>query len=119
MPRGEEVKFEFSSADASTAAAGVLYNADAGVRTLAATQRFVVTSVALLTAVAQRYDVFSDNNDDDTVDAGERIIGGHFAAGIAHSLNTEIYCQLGITPKVLGAAAGQVDVIMTGYILNT
>ncbi len=58
---------------------------------------------------------------DGAVDDGERILAGSVGdnGGIAMSfVTTPRYCKRGITPKVKSDTAGQVDVILTGFILT-
>lgn len=118
--RGEIVHGEFSSPDAQAAGAVSLFDGDGRVRNLAATERLVVTDVVVIADAKMAVDVFSDNDGDSTEDAGERIAGGVLAANtlLAVSFATPRYCKRGVTPKVKAGAVGQVDVLLTGFILT-
>ncbi len=119
--RGEVIHGEFNSADARVAAAVKLYDGDGKLRALAATERLVVTDVVVVAAAKMAVNVFSDNDADGAVDDGERILAGSVGdnGGIAMSfVTTPRYCKRGITPKVKSDTAGQVDVVLTGFILT-
>ncbi len=119
--RGEVIHGEFNSADARAAAAVKLYDGDGKLRALAATERLVVTDVVVVAAAKMAVNVFSDNDADGAVDDGERILAGSVGdnGGIAMSfVTTPRYCKRGITPKVKSDTAGQVDVVLTGFILT-
>ena len=119
--RGEVIHGEFNSADARVAAAVKLYDGDGKARELAAHERLVVTDVVIVAAAKMAVNVFSDNDADGAVDDGERILAGSVGdnGGIATSfVTTPRYCKRGITPKVKSDTAGQVDVVLTGFILT-
>jgi hypothetical protein len=120
--RGEVVHGEFSSADAQAAMPVSLFDGDGRVRHLAATERLVVTDLMIVADAKMAVDVFSDNDGDGTVDAGERIAGGVLAANVPLAMSlatTPRYCKRGIVPKVKAGGVGQVDVLLTGFILTT
>lgn len=118
--RGEPVHAELQSADASTAAAVVLYNAQGAVRTLQATERLLVWSVMIASAAAVTVDVFGGTGA--TAAAGERIATGYMAVtsnqGTQHS-GLPFACRLGVTPKVKASGAGAVTVILVGEIVKS
>lgn len=119
--RGEVIHGEFSSADARVAAAVSLYDGDGRARALAATERLVVTDVVMVAAAKMALTIFSDNDGDGAVDNGERILAGSVGdnGGVAMSfVTTPRYCKRGIVPKVKSDTAGQVDVVLTGFILT-
>ena len=111
--RGEPVHGEVVSADASGGVAVILYS-DGGVtvRTLASTEFLTVTDVVGISTAGGAYALVAD-----TDAAGRRIVKGNADAlgGIAHSFNTPRTCPKGVTPKFI-ADAGQVDVVITGFI---
>lgn len=115
--QGEPVQIEFSSADASAAAAVSLFNADGAARTLAAHERLLIDS-GTVTVVTTTATLITDGDGDGAVDAGERI--GVFAAGTnPFEFGEEGFaCPIGKTPKVKGAAAGQIDLVATGRIVK-
>jgi len=121
MERGEQVHGELVSADASTAAAIVLYKAGTRtVRTLGSTEHLVITDVMMNSTAATDVALFDDADADGTIDAGERIAHGDFSAkgGLVTAFSTPRYCSKGITPKVKAGAAGAVKVLILGYILK-
>lgn len=122
--RGDPVEFEFNSADASTAAALVLrQSGDRSSRTLASGERFVMeqlvahivaadASSAHITAV-----ITADTDGDGDLDAGDlmAVIGG----GSVHaSFPNGMAGALGVIPKVLASASGQIYIAGTGYIMQ-
>jgi hypothetical protein len=118
MVSGDEVKGEFSSADATTAAVATLYNAQGVARPLTTGDRLVITDIFGVAASAAGLVVlFSDNDADGVIDAGERLFP--FSGSSSAQLTTELYCKAGITPKVKAAAAGQVDLVFTGVIIRS
>jgi hypothetical protein len=118
--QGETVSIEFSSADASTAAAVTLKDADGATRTLASNERLLIdTLTASLAAAVLLVTVISDNDADGAIDAGERLAAfgantGNFEAGPEGQPG-----KTGITPKVKASGAGQVDITGTGRIIKT
>lgn len=122
--RGEEVSFELVSADASTAALVVIYSNGGGnvprpVRALGAKERLVVTDVIFASAVALTGDLYDGTGASPA--AGERIfpiVSTTSVGSMYPSLQTPHYCQVGNTPKVKMAAAGQFSLIGKGFILK-
>jgi hypothetical protein len=116
---GENVHFEFSSADASAAAVVTIYNNDGGARALAANERLVITDIhASAGGAVGLVDIFNGTGASPAV--GERLFTFNLAATIGPaypSLNTPAYCRKGVVPKVKAAAAGQLNVNGTGIIV--
>jgi hypothetical protein len=116
---GEIVRGVISSADASAAgAAATLYRTD-GVAfgALAAGQRLVITDAEWVCAAgAGLVKLFSDNDADGVVDAGEELL---YMAGSNITSCVERYAKQGKTVKARAAAAGQIDIIFSAYVLNT
>lgn len=120
IPNGELVHGEFTSADASTAAAVALYDAQGVARVLAATERLIVESYHMVSAVALTVTLFNDNDADSVVDAGEVIGRGSFGAngGLAES-SIQHKCKRGIGLKIKASGAGQVDAVVRGVIVSS
>lgn len=122
--RGEEVSFELVSADASTAAAVTIYGIGGGnvlrpTRALTSKERLVITDVLFASAVALTGDLYDGTGASPA--AGERImpIVSTTSVGTMYpSLQTPHYCQVGNTPKVKTAAAGQFSLIGKGFIIK-
>lgn len=119
MQQGETVNFQFSSADASTAAAVGIFNADGGVRTLGANERLIVDTLqGSLAAAVLTLNIFADANAGGTVGSGERVAvfgpGNNF-----FEANEEGYgLPVGIGLSAKASGAGQVDVTGSGRIVK-
>lgn len=117
MKPGIPVTFEFTSADATTAAAVTIKDQNNATRTLGAEEQlWVDTASAALAAAVLTCDLISDNDADAAVDAGELIATfgpntGNFDGGEEGSP-----CHKGITPKVKGSNAGVVRITGTARI---
>ena len=112
---------EFSSTDASAPgtepdARVTLYDMLKAAITITATQTVVITDITIVAGSAMTVTIFDGANT--TVEAGERIAKGNFAAngGQSSKLATPHFCKVGTYPKVLTSVAGQVDVILHGYV---
>lgn len=123
--RGEPVKWEFVSADATTAAAITLWDGNSVSRTLAATERFMLLSYTGVMAVAVlNATLFDDLNANGTVDAGERMaefanIGGGLQAHISGTFEGEGQAGgKGRMPKIKASAAGAIAFSGNGYIIK-
>lgn len=122
--RGEEVTFEISSADASTAVLVVIYTIGAGaagrqVRALGAKERLVITDVIFASAAALTGDLYDGTGA--SAAAGERImpIASTTSVGSMYpSFQTPHYCQVGNTPKIKLSGAGQFTVKGMGFIIK-
>jgi hypothetical protein len=122
--RGEEVSFELSNADASTAKPIVVYTIGSGatgrqVRTIGAKERLVVTDVHIVSAVALAGDFYDGNGAAPA--SGERIVPIVTTTSngvIVTNLSVPHYCQTGVTPQVKTAAAGQFTLSGTGFIIK-
>lgn len=116
---GDIVHFEFTSADATTAAPVVVYNNDGTARPLVASERLVITDIHISSAAAMTVDVYSGVGAGPA--AGERLFNvvASASVGTAYpSLVQPIYVKRGVTPLVKASAIGQVTVIGTGVILR-
>lgn len=114
--RGEAFHAEVSSTDASGGIAITLYKAGSTTAyTLLSTEYVDVTDIIFISTAGGVYALTMDVNS-----AGHWIAKGNAAAlgGLAHHFETPVSCPIGITPKLF-AAAGQVDLIVTGYITKT
>ena len=119
--RGEEVHGEHAAA-AATGQEITLYGQEQVARTLAATESLVVTDITVSASEAATVTVFSDKDDDDTIDTGERIfvatfVGSNFGPVSASFVGTPFYGAKGAKPHVI-TTAGTVYLTMTGYILK-
>lgn len=122
--RGEEVSFELSVADASTAQPVVLYTIGSGaagrqVRALASNERLVISDVCFASAVALSGDFYDGSGAAPA--AGERIVPivSTTSVGTMYpSFQVPHYCQTGKTPRVKTAAAGQFTLTGQGYIIR-
>jgi hypothetical protein len=122
--RGEEVSFELSSADSSTAAPVVIYSNGGGalarpVRVLGAKERLVVTDVHVTGKVAVDGSFYDGSGA--SPGAGELITAFVIttsSGGFVTNLSTPHYCQVGKTPLVKNSAAGQYTLTGKGFILK-
>ena len=116
---GESVGLEFQSADATTAAAITLKDANNVTRTLLSSERLLIDTVSMtLAAAVLQAELINDTDADGNVDAGERIASfgpncGNFVAG-----EEGVSCNAGTTPKVKAAQAGIVILNGSGRIVN-
>lgn len=120
MSRGTEVHGEVNTDDASSGVEISLYDWNGGAVTLGSTERLVVTDITLVSAVGGDCSVFLDADNDNALDAGETVLRGTVNAG--GGISASFVCtpragQPGAKPHVL-APAGDVDVVLTGYILK-
>mgnify|MGYP001601444224 CR=1 FL=1 len=118
---GQEVKFEFVSTDAQTAAAISIYDWDGVAITLGSSERLLITGWVMVVGSALTINVFSDNDADAAVDAGERMLVGEFAANGGTAIGTiaeGLPAKRGITPKVKASAAGNVNIVGVGRLLR-
>jgi hypothetical protein len=119
MVNGEEIRGEFSSADATTAGAITWYKPNGAAYVPASPERIVITDILpAIVSGAGTVKVFSDNDADGVVDAGETLAVLNNASGTI-ALATEVYAAQGKTVKVKAAAAGQVDIVFSGKITRT
>ena len=112
---------EFGSADASALSEAnsriLLYGAGSTTAiTLAATNQVVITYYTILAGAALTVTLY--DGADATVGAGEVVARGNYGAngGERALIGPGHHCQPGTWPKVKVSAAGQVDVIIHGYI---
>lgn len=125
---GEVVHGEFTSADASTAAAFTIYGKQATngatarpTRPIVAGERLIVTDVYISSVTALTVNVFDDSNADGLVTAGEKIAAVALGAlGVSSQrFDSGHYCNPGTTPKLKASGAGQVDAIIRGVIVKS
>jgi hypothetical protein len=105
---------EVSSTDAHTGVAATIYlSGNATAYTLAATDRVNITDILLNLAGGGTYEIVFAASDT----AGQRVIKGTLpvAGHIEHHFETPIAGPLATAPTLI-AAAGQVDLVMTGAI---
>ena len=116
--RGEEVRIEYVTADASSAASLNLYDINGNSRSLGSGERLVLLALAIQSA-ASSLDIFDDANDNDTVNDGERLWAtgttGYFDV---HFMHAGQYCGEGRVPKALGGNASAVTITGHGYIIR-
>lgn len=124
--QGKIVRIDLQSADLTTAAELGLYDEDGNAVTLQPHERLILQELGISAEQATDYvTVFSDDDDDNTVDAGERLMHvGSDTTGTAE-VNTRrqfgpegLAGALGIVPHVIAAEAGTVTVAGVGYIIN-
>ena len=112
---GNPFKGEVVDANAGGAGAVVtLYmQGEATAHTLAADERLNVTDVLFVSTTGGVYDLFFGTS----TGAGKHVVKGNAAAlgGIAHHFETPISGPLA-TNLWLTAAAGQIDLVVSGYI---
>jgi hypothetical protein len=117
--QGRTVKIQFSSADASTAAAISLFDDNDATVTLAANERLIIDSLtASLASAVTTVTVFSDDDADAAVDAGERIVVFSPGNGFFGSGEEGYAVPIGKTVKVKASGAGQVDITGTARIIK-
>lgn len=106
-----------SSADASTAVALTIYDSDGNAVTLGSDERVILHSIGGAVATAT-LTIFADNDDDNTVDAGEELF---IATNTAFSMEfgpEGIAGALGIPIHAIASGAGQVDFVIVGSIVK-
>jgi hypothetical protein len=112
---GDPVHGEVISADASGAGVAVtLYpGGSLTARTLASNEFLTITDVIFISTAGGVYDLIFGTS----AGAGKHIVKGDADAlgGLAHHFETPIAGPVGVTPLLI-AAAGQVDLVITGYI---
>lgn len=113
--QGDPVKGEVVSADASGAGVAVTwYNAGTlTARVLAADEHLVITDVLFISTAGGVYDLIFGTG----TGAGKHIVKGNATAlgGIAHHFETALVGPTGVNALLI-AAAGQVDLIVSGAI---
>jgi hypothetical protein len=122
--QGEYVALEFSSADASTAAAITVKDSNGATRTVASNERLLIDTLSAAGPYATdpandiSVSIFNDLDGNGTVAAGERIMvyrgNGVFdggAEGFSVKPNTSV--------KVKASASGQIDVTGIGRIIKS
>jgi hypothetical protein len=114
---GDIVRLVLASADASAGVAFTIYDTRGVARVLASTERLVITDGEwVIAAGAGLVTVFSDNDADSAVDAGEELM---YLSGANITSCIERYAARGKTVKGRAAAAGQVNVVLAGNIITT
>lgn len=120
--RGDPVQIEFSSDDATTAAAVSLRHAGgAAITALAANERLIVNSLSgALAAAVLHAELFNDADGDGNIDAGE--ILACFGIGPNHvhfeGPDEGTACGLATIPKIKAAVAGFVRIAGVGFIVK-
>jgi hypothetical protein len=113
--QGDPVHLEVSSAnEGGTAITALIYPAgSATALTLGANDYLTITDVVYISTAGGAYSFCFGAADA----AGIRIVKGNAEAlgGVAHSFETPRSGPKGVTPRLI-AAAGQVDLVATGYI---
>lgn len=113
---GDPVQLEFSSADASTAAAITIKDGNNATRTLQSYERLLIDSLIGDIAAGVTADVFDDKDADGTVDAGE-LLASLGALNTTYTNNDSgLSVTTGNTPKVKSSGAGSVKITGTGRI---
>jgi len=122
--RGEPVKWEFTSSDATTAAPITLWDANSVARPLDPEERlFLLSYTASLEAGTTIVSLFDDKDGDSVVDPGERLaeFGNRsgFPVPISGAWNGEGQaCGKGRIPKIKAAAVGEIAISGNGYIIK-
>lgn len=123
MHQGETVNLQFSSADATTAAAVGIFDADGNTRTLASNERLIVDQLQanISGSNVTKLDLFGDNDAGADVDSGERV--AVFGASAGQSNRFEAGCEgyalpVGVGLSAKANAAGQVDVTGSARIIR-
>lgn len=112
---------EFSSADASALTEAnsrvLLYGTGStSAITLDTNDQVIVTAMTLVSTAAITVTVY--DGADNSAGAGEVLFYGDLAAKgvVAQPFATPHYCQKGTWPKVKGSGAGQINLVLRGYI---
>ena len=113
--QGDPVHGEVSSADASGGISVSLFTGGgaAAARTVASSEFLTITDIIFLTTAGGDAALVADSDA-----AGKRIFKHsdfEVKGGVAHSFSIPWECAKGVTPKLI-AAAGQVDLTITGFI---
>ena len=123
MNHGSQFKITFSSADATTAAALTISDANSVARTLASNERFIIDHIVLNRAAASTLvRIFDDLNGDGLVGATELMLSATSPTGtpLFASFDQEgLPGGLGRMPKVIASAIGLVEVTGTGHIVTS
>ena len=113
--QGDPVKLEISDANAGgTILMATIYpQGSLTARTLAATEILYITDLIFSSTAGGAYNFIFGTTDG----AGKRIAKGNADAkgGLAHHWETPVAGPAGVVPGLI-AAAGQVDVVMTGFV---
>ena len=113
--QGDPVKGEIVSADASGAGVAVTWYpaGSATARVLASDEYLAITDILFISTAGGVYDLIFGT----TTGAGKHIAKGNAAAlgGLAHHFETPAVGPKGVNALLI-AAAGQVDLIVQGYI---
>ena len=115
--QGETVSIEFTSADASTAAAVTIKDSDLVTRTLASNERLLIDSLNANIATGVTVSVINDTDADGNIDAGERIAELSINTVVAEFGAEGFSCKTGFTPKVKASGAGAVTITGMGRIV--
>lgn len=122
---GSPFHAEFTSSDASTpaneaAARMTIYGAQSATAVALDTNDQVIITDLRVLCGGTGLTVYVFDGSDTTVDNGERISQGTYAAngGEFQAMQTPYYCQKGKYPKVKTSGAGQIDVIARGVIVR-
>jgi hypothetical protein len=123
MDRGNPVHLEASDDDASAGINFTMYRSGSTTAiTLGAGQYLTITDVVFISTAGGVYTLAFDAllSGSHAADAGTWIAKGNADAvgGLAHHFETPRTGPKGVMPRLL-AAAGQVDVVLTGYIQET
>jgi hypothetical protein len=127
LQHGNPVRCEFTSANATTAAAISIYDSDGNAVTLGADERLMLHHVSGQIAPASGLVVrlISDQDGDGDVDAGDVLwISASTSSAVGEggvNVNFHPYpivCPRGITPKIKAAAAGQIDFVFGASIVK-
>ncbi len=120
---GETVSLEFSSADATTAAAMTIKDSNLVTRTLASNERLLIDSLSG-SAVANASDPSADirvsvfeKDGDGTLEANELILS-YTVAGVFDGGAEGYSLPVAIPPKVIASGAGAVRVTGMGRIIK-
>lgn len=118
--RGRPVQFEFSSADATTAAAISLRDAGgAAISALAADETLYINTVsASLAAAVLHAQIFTGANT--TLDAGEMLVALGIGANHVRFGGPDYgtACGKGQIPNVIASVAGAIRIAGTGFIVK-
>lgn len=116
---GDPIQFEFSSADATTAAPLVIRDAGGLTHTLNANERVYIQTLNIQAAAGTgTVTIFDDRDGDGVADAGERmlLVGEGFSNVPFVGTDEGTAGGVGRVPKVQAVAAGQISITGIGII---
>jgi hypothetical protein len=117
--RGDPIKCEVVSTDASGAGVkATIYKAGSATAYTPTAKEFIsITDIIFISTAGGVYNILAGTSTAATDTAGLRIAKGNadVLGGLAHHFETPVVLPVGYVPWLI-AAAGQVDLVLTGYV---